>query len=128
VYCYFLSISCSASNMGLCVSMYVSFICRFSLLVLYIWYLSYVLRCLPFLPVVITSIVSDITPHACPAFNMWFEYPELLLLLLMSCICSLYLVLNVLPVCPIYFIGQSMHFTLSELGEINGAQSEHHYV
>jgi hypothetical protein len=94
VYCYFLSISCSASNIGLCVSICVSFMCRFSLLVLYIWYLSNVLRCVPFLPVVITSIVSVITPYAYPVFNMWFEYPEILLLLLMSCKCSLYLVLN----------------------------------
>jgi hypothetical protein len=28
----------------------------------------------------------------------------------MTCICSLYLGPNVLPVCPMYFIGQSMHF------------------
>jgi hypothetical protein len=41
-------------------------------------------------------------------FNMWFEYPELTLLLLIACICSLYLVLNVRPVCPMYFNGQSM--------------------
>jgi hypothetical protein len=30
-------------------------------------------------------------------------------LLLKTCMCSLYLVLNVLPVFPTYFSGQSMH-------------------
>jgi hypothetical protein len=28
----------------------------------------------------------------------------------MSLICSLYLVLNGRPVCPMYFVGQLMHF------------------
>jgi hypothetical protein len=40
---------------------------------------------------------------------MWFEYPELLLLFLIACVCSLYLILNVRPVCPIYFNEQSIH-------------------
>jgi hypothetical protein len=31
-------------------------------------------------------------------------------LFFMSLICSLYLVLNGCPVCPMYFIGQLMHF------------------
>jgi hypothetical protein len=30
--------------------------------------------------------------------TMWFEYPELLLLFLIACICSLYLVRNAVPV------------------------------
>jgi hypothetical protein len=30
-------------------------------------------------------------------------------LFLTACICPLYLVLNVWPICPIYFNGQSMH-------------------
>jgi hypothetical protein len=34
----------------------------------------------------------------------------LVLLFFMSLICSLYLVLNGRPVCPVYFIGQLMHF------------------
>jgi hypothetical protein len=33
-----------------------------------------------------------------PVFNMCFEYPELLLLFLMTCTLSLYLVLNIRPV------------------------------
>jgi hypothetical protein len=37
-------------------------------------------------------------PYVCPVFSMWFAYPVLLLFVLMSCMCSLYLVLNVLPV------------------------------
>jgi hypothetical protein len=56
------------------------------------------------------SIVSVIVPYVCPVLNIWFAYPVLVLLLLISCMCSLYLVLNVLPVYPTYFSGQSMHF------------------
>jgi hypothetical protein len=50
-------------------------------------------------------MVLDILPYVCPVFNMWFEYPELTLLIHIA----LYLVLNVWPVCPVYFNGQSMH-------------------
>jgi hypothetical protein len=38
---------------------------------------------------------------------MWFEYPELQFLLLIACICSLYLVWNARPVCPMYLSWQS---------------------
>jgi hypothetical protein len=34
---------------------------------------------------------------------LWFEYPELLLLLLIACICYLYLVWKVRSVCPMHF-------------------------
>jgi hypothetical protein len=51
--------------------------------------------------------VSDIVPYVSPIFNVWFEYPVLLLFRLTSCMCSLYLVLNVLPVCLTYCTGQS---------------------
>jgi hypothetical protein len=50
------------------------------------------------------SIVSVMFPYECPVFNIWLEYPELLLFF-MSLTCSLYLMLNGHPVCPIYFIG-----------------------
>jgi hypothetical protein len=43
------------------------------------------------------SILSVIVPYACPVFNIGFEYPELLLLLLIAYMCSLYLVWNVRP-------------------------------
>jgi hypothetical protein len=62
VYCYFVSVSCSVSNKGLCVSICmsicVSFMCRFSLLVLNVCYLSNEFKCFPFLTIVIMSIVS----------------------------------------------------------------------
>jgi hypothetical protein len=64
----------------------------------------------PFLSIFINSIVSVMLPYECPVFNMWLKYPDLLLLSFMSLICSLYLVLNGRPVCPIYFIEQLMHF------------------
>jgi hypothetical protein len=74
------------------------------------WYRSNVFMCFPFFSVFMISIVSVILPYACPVFNMWFEYPELQLLLLIACICSLYLVWNARPVCPMYLSWQSRHF------------------
>jgi hypothetical protein len=41
---------------------------------------------------------------------MWVEYWELLLLFLIACMCSLYLVWNALPICSTYFCRQSNHF------------------
>jgi hypothetical protein len=55
---YLVSISCNISNVGLCVSMYVSFICNLFLLILCIWCCSNVFMCLPFFSVFMTSIVS----------------------------------------------------------------------
>jgi hypothetical protein len=57
------------------------------------------------------SIVSVMFPYECPVFNIWLEYPDLLLLVFMSLICFLYLVLIGRPVCPMYkyFIGQLVH-------------------
>jgi hypothetical protein len=49
----------------------------------------------PFLCVLMMSIVSVMVLYLYPVFNMWSEYPELLLLFLIACICSLYLVWTV---------------------------------
>jgi hypothetical protein len=51
----------------------------------------------------------SLCPLYSPVFNIWLEYPELLLLFLIACMCSLYLVWNVRPVCPMYFRGHSIH-------------------
>jgi hypothetical protein len=109
---YLVSISCNISNIGLCVSIYVSFMCKLFLLILCMWYRSNVrvFICFPFFSVFMMSIVSVIFPYVCPVFNMWFEYPELPLLLLIACICSLYLVWNARPACPMYLSEQSRHF------------------
>jgi hypothetical protein len=48
-------------------------------------------------------------PYVCRVCNIWFECSQLPLLFLIACVCSLYLVWNVRPVCPIYFSGQSIH-------------------
>jgi hypothetical protein len=80
------------------------------LLILYMWYVSSVFMCFPFVCVFMMSMVSAMVPHLCPVFHMWLEYPELLLLFLIACMCSLYLVWKVLPVCPMYLSGQSKHF------------------
>jgi hypothetical protein len=74
-------------------------------------YFSRVFRCLLFLSVLMTCIVSVILLYACPVFCICLKYPELLLLFLMPRMCSLYLLLNDQPVCPMYFNGQLMHFT-----------------
>jgi hypothetical protein len=41
-------------------------------------------KCFPFLCVLTMSIVSVMVPHLRPSFNKWFEYSELLLLLLLE--------------------------------------------
>jgi hypothetical protein len=64
--------------------------CVICLYLLYIWYISNAFKVFP-----IFSIVSVIEPYVCPVFNIWFEYPELPLLLLTVSICSLYIVCNV---------------------------------
>jgi hypothetical protein len=56
-----------------------------------------------------TSVVSAIPPYVCLVFNICFQYPELPLLFLIARIYSLYLVLNVRSVCPVYLNGQSRH-------------------
>jgi hypothetical protein len=77
--------SCSVSNIALHMSIYVSFMCSLSLLILCIRYFSKVFMCFS---VFIMFIVSVIHPYVCPVFSMWFGYPELLLLFLIACICS----------------------------------------
>jgi hypothetical protein len=59
---------------------------------LYVLYFLNVFSCFPLLCVLIMSIVSVIHPYLHPVFNMWVEHPELLLLFLIACICSLCLV------------------------------------
>jgi hypothetical protein len=98
--------SCSVSNIDLCVWTCMSFVSNICNYICGIY-----LMCLNFFfCVFIMSIVLVIFPYAYPALSMWFEYPELLLLFLISCICSLYLVCEIRPVCPTYFCGKSMHF------------------
>jgi hypothetical protein len=91
--------------------MYVSFMCNLSLLILYIYCIYDLSLICPnvFLFYFITSIVSVIVPYVCPVFSIWFDYTELLLLLI-ACICSLHLVRYVLPVCLVYFKRQSRYF------------------
>jgi hypothetical protein len=107
---YLLFKSGITSNIGLRISMYMSFICNPSLLVLYLWYFFSVLKCffLFFFSAFSIFVALSYIP-VCPVFNMWFEYPELALLALNAYICFLYLVLNVRPVCTIYFSAQSIY-------------------
>jgi hypothetical protein len=57
----------------------------------------------------IVSIVSCIVPQECWLSKMCWAYLEVDLLDFMAFICSLYLVLNVRPVWPIYFWLHSLH-------------------
>lgn len=54
--CYLVFVSYSALNTVLCVSMFVSFICKLFLLVLYMCYFSIMFKCFPFLYVLIQCI------------------------------------------------------------------------
>jgi hypothetical protein len=63
-------------------------------------YFSSVFRCFTFQCVLMLFMVSVIVPYLRPVFNMWVEYPELLLLFLFASVCSLYLVRNTLLVHP----------------------------
>jgi hypothetical protein len=55
-------------------------------------------------------MVAVVVPYLYPVFNVWVEYPELLLLFLNACTSSQYLVRFALRVCPIYLNGQYKHF------------------
>jgi hypothetical protein len=101
----------SVLNMWLYISMYGSFICRLFFLILWMWYFSNVFNWFAFFPpYFIMPVVSVMVPYLCPVFSIWLEYSELPLIFLVTCICSLYIVLNVLPGWSIYFSGQSRHF------------------
>jgi hypothetical protein len=75
------------SNMGLYVSVYVSFNCNLSFVSLCMWNCSSVFMSGPF-----------------------FSHLDVVLLVCMACICSLYRVLKFLPVWPTYFRWQLLHF------------------
>jgi hypothetical protein len=95
-----------------CVSAYVSFNCKPSLLSLFIWKHSHVFINWPFLSKCRTSIMLVMGPYACCVSSMCCEYFDLGLFDHMDWIWSLYLVLKFLPVCPMYFFGHHSHFSL----------------
>jgi hypothetical protein len=88
--------------MRLCVSVYVSFIRRFYLLMLYMWKCSSVFVSAPFFSMCKMSIVSFMVLRVCCVSKMCCEYLEFGLLDRIACVWSLYPVLNFLPVCPTY--------------------------
>jgi hypothetical protein len=73
-------------------------------------YFSRLFRKFPFLAFLVIIIVLSVFPYACPVSNICREYPVSGLLFRMAWKCSLYLVLDVLPVWPIYFFGHSRQF------------------
>jgi hypothetical protein len=56
-----------------------------------------------------TSIMSVMGPYACCVSRMCCEYFEFRYF---HCICSLYLVLKLLPICPMYFCWHVLHYIL----------------
>jgi hypothetical protein len=58
-------ISWCVLNIGLCVSMFVSFMCKLFLLILYMWYFSNMFRLFPLFYFLIMSIVSVMVPYVC---------------------------------------------------------------
>jgi hypothetical protein len=105
VCCQLVLVSCTALNIGLCVSVFVSFICKWFLrsyicgifpeclsvflLCVFLWYSKYLLRFHIYVRCLILIWVTSIA------------------LIIRNCLC---LVQNALPVCPNYFGGQSKHF------------------
>ena len=71
------------------------------------WKLSNVFSILPFLVTWMIFILSAIFPIACPFSRRCWANLDLLLLYLKSLMCSWNLILNGLPVCPVYIILQS---------------------
>jgi hypothetical protein len=54
-----------------------------------------------------TSLVLVILQYVCQVCNMWLEYPEISLLILVAWVYSLYIMLTAHPLFPIYHNGQS---------------------
>jgi hypothetical protein len=52
------------------------------------WHFPRAFKCFPFLCGLMMSIISVMVPYLYPMFIMWFEYPELILIFLIDCICS----------------------------------------
>lgn len=62
------------------------------------------------LSVFVMSTVLVIVPNVFPVLSMWFQYLQLLFLVLMSCMCSLYLILNGISVLCILMDSLAFHF------------------
>jgi hypothetical protein len=73
----------------------------------YMWKLSSVFSILPFLVMWMIFIISSIFPIARPFSRRCWVNLDFLLLYLKSLVCSWNLILNGLPVCPVYVILQS---------------------
>jgi hypothetical protein len=70
----------------------------FCLLARNMWYFSGLFRNVPFLAFLNIVNVLSMLPYACPVSNICQEYPVSGWLFRMAWMCSLYLVLNILPV------------------------------
>jgi hypothetical protein len=91
--CYLMFSWCNFRNMESRMWLYMSLICDLSLLILWVWYFSKVLKYFSFFAVPMISIVSVIVPCVWPVFSMWLQYQELLLFFFTSFICSVYILL-----------------------------------
>jgi hypothetical protein len=96
------------SNMELCVSVKVSFICNLCLFKLYVWNRSSVFSDWPFF--LMCRNVWLIVPYVCPVSSICWAYFEFCLFVFMAWICFLYRTSNVRPVCPTYLSEHLLHF------------------
>jgi hypothetical protein len=83
--------------------------CSLLLLIKWIWYFCSVLKsflCSPVFMIPVSSVKA--LCNAC--VSMWLEYPELPLLFYMAKRCSIFMILKLNPVYPLYPSGQSRHF------------------
>jgi hypothetical protein len=76
----------------------------------YIWNLSNMFMCRPFLRMCKTFIASSVGPCVCHVFWIFWANVDVSLLFLIANICSLNVTLNVLPVCDIDFVFRSNVF------------------
>jgi hypothetical protein len=60
---------CNVSNIGLHISVHVSFVCSLFLMILCMWYFSYMFKCFPFFFNFMISIVSVVVPYVYTVFN-----------------------------------------------------------
>ena len=97
----------TASNISFPFAVSLSLIWFSALVSLYKWKVSNVFSILPFLVTWMIFIISSMFPIACPLSSRCWVNLDFLLLYLKSLVCSLNLVLNGLPVCPVYVILQS---------------------
>jgi hypothetical protein len=110
VCCYLVFTSRNVSNIGLCVSMYVSFMCSLFLLILYMLYFSNVFKHFPFFSILWCPLYQ-VQSHTCVPCLKWFEYLTLPLLFPITYLYMFFISSVKCSTCLSYvFLWESRHF------------------